>query len=264
MSTKDIAKKMQPMTQGRGSGIPRYGGGWMHQWSHVYALQNELLYRPRNGDWFRACEVWHLGRHTGVAMNVEHFSNILKQCILVGQWEQSFKVLTQMRREAIRPDVIGVGAVMAACAEAGKWERCVQVAQFFEGQQKMKLDSNCMYALQVAYAKAGKHREVLQVAERQHDTGMPLLEANLDVCFDSADKIQSNSSTMEADHRLAEQGRIQELEGGYGQDGSGGRSISIEDDADSLIDNREYAYAVLRKIVPEKKLRRLPVPDTKL
>jgi len=142
---------MHPRSSGQGL-FPRYGGGWMHQFGHVYALQQELLNRDAC-NWFRAVELWHCARQEGVAMNVTHFNAILRQCVPPAAWEQSLKVLEQMQRERIRPDVVGVGSVLATCAEARRPQEVETVFNHF--QKAVLLDSVCHLARIRARAESG-------------------------------------------------------------------------------------------------------------
>src|SRR5688500_143844 len=126
---------MRPPKMGIGH-LPRYGGGWMHQFGHVYALQQELLSRePRT--WFRAIELWHTARHEGLALNSAHYGKILQACVPAAQWHAALQVLSQMRRDAIRPDIVGVGSALAACARAQRWEEALNTFRYFQGEAKM-------------------------------------------------------------------------------------------------------------------------------
>lgn len=153
---------MHPRVSGQGF-LPRYGGGWMHQFGHVYALQQELL-APDRCNWFRAAELWHTARHEGLALNSAHYSNILRQCAHASAWEQSLMVLRQMRRDALRPDVPSVACAMVSCADSGRWEETLSL--FGQFQPTMKLDSQCYLALMRA-ANRGHAQHVAIEAGRQ-------------------------------------------------------------------------------------------------
>ena len=171
--------------------MPRFGGGWMHQFGHVYALQQELLSQTRV-DWFHAAELWHTARHEGLALNSAHYTNILRQCVRPAQWQQALVVLRQMRRDAIRPDVVGVACAMASCAEAGQWQAGLAVFHRFE--PVMQLDSQCYVAAMRCCNSAAQWNMTLEMGERQHAAHVPMLPATyvplLEACdwADDADK----------------------------------------------------------------------------
>lgn len=162
---------MHPRQSGQGF-LPRYGGGWMHQFGHVYALQQELLAADRC-NWFRATELWHTARHEGLALNSAHYGNILRQCAHATAWEQSLLVLKQMRRDALRPDVTAVACAMAACADAGKWAETAAIFGSYEA--KMKLDSQCFLALLRACNRAAAHDRALEAGRKQMSERIPFL-----------------------------------------------------------------------------------------
>nr|CCC92359.1 conserved hypothetical protein [Trypanosoma congolense IL3000] len=124
----------------------------MHQFGHVYALQQELLNQEAS-NWFRAMELWHTARHEGVAMNISHYTNILRQCVPPAAWEASLMVLKQMKRENLRPDAVAVGCALAACADARRSEEVEKVFNEFKG--KLKLDSVSYLALTKPECRAG-------------------------------------------------------------------------------------------------------------
>jgi hypothetical protein len=116
----------------RGLGVlPRYGGGWMHQFGHVYALQQELL-NKRDADWFRAMELWHTARHEGVALNVSHFTNVLQHIVIdEGPWVAALQVLRQMRTQALRADCRAVSLALAALANDARWSEALRCFAHF-------------------------------------------------------------------------------------------------------------------------------------
>ncbi|EPY37775.1 hypothetical protein AGDE_06159 [Angomonas deanei] len=155
----------------------------MHQFGHVYALQQELLDTNTN-DWFRAVELWHTARQEGVAMNNQHFSNILRQCVSPGAWEQSLQVLKQMKRENIRPDVVGVGSILASLVEGGQSDKVEELFNEYSG--KMLLDSVCYLALIKAKVKSGDTKGALEVGKRQEDDRVPSLPYTYITLLDAA------------------------------------------------------------------------------
>ncbi|XQJ27448.1 hypothetical protein NXY56_003448 [Leishmania guyanensis] len=162
---------MHPRTSGQGF-FPRYGGGWMHQFGHVYALQQELL-DPSANNWFRAVELWHTARQEGVAMNVSHFTSILRQCIQPGAWVQSLQVLEQMKRENIRPDVVGVGCALAACVEGMHYGEVEDIFAAFH--KTMLLDSICHLALIRARQESGNVKAAIAAGRQQQAEQVPFL-----------------------------------------------------------------------------------------
>lgn len=123
----------------RGTGkLPRYGGGWMHQFGHVYLLQQEFLQRPSAdaSDWFRAMELWHTARHEGLALNVAHYSNVLAHCAAPesgAPWGAALAVLRQMRRDALRADCGVVALALQCCAREARWAEALRVFGHFAG-----------------------------------------------------------------------------------------------------------------------------------
>lgn len=109
---------LRPPLRGQGK-LPRYGGGWMHQFGHVYLLQQELLY-PRSSDWFRAMELWHTAAHEGLALNVAHYTAMLRQLVGSGQWEQTLAVVHEMKVRALRQDSTSLGCALAVLTECGR------------------------------------------------------------------------------------------------------------------------------------------------
>ncbi|KAG5478362.1 hypothetical protein CUR178_05077 [Leishmania enriettii] len=162
---------MHPRTSGQGL-LPRYGGGWMHQFGHVYALQQELL-DPSANNWFRAVELWHTARQEGVAMNASHYTSILRQCVQPGAWAQSLQVLKQMKRESLRPDVVGVGCALAACVEG---QHYAEVEDIFASFHKtMLLDSVCHLALIRARQESGNAKGAIAAGRQQQVEQVPFL-----------------------------------------------------------------------------------------
>ena len=183
---------MRPPVSGTGV-MPRFGGGWMHQFGHVYALQHELLSLTR-ADWFHAVELWHTARHEGLALNTTHYTNILRQCVRPAQWEQSLVVLRQMRRDAIRPDVVGVACTMAACAEAEQWQQGLQVLAHFE--KKMQLDSQCYLAAMRCCNSAKQWELTIKVGELQEAASIPLLPASYVPLLEACDALNDADKAL--------------------------------------------------------------------
>jgi hypothetical protein len=163
----------------------------MHQFGHIYALQQELL-SANASDWYRAMELWHTARREGVALNVAHYRNILRQCAGAAQtpsttttrttvrvanggsrsnethtaarrrsgdvWVRALEVLQQMRVEALRPDTTCVAAAISCCAGAAQWEVAVGIAAHYgaAGRSRMLLDSAACEGVARACAAAGR------------------------------------------------------------------------------------------------------------
>lgn len=172
----------------------------MHQFGHVYALQQELLNAEAN-NWFRAMELWHTARHEGVAMNVSHYTNILRQCVPPTAWEASLMVLKQMRRENIRPDVVGVGCALAACADANRSEEVEKVFSCFSG--KLKLDSICYLALIKAKMSRGGYAEALAVGREQDADGVPFLPHTYTHLLEAAEVADDGEMALELARRMS-------------------------------------------------------------
>lgn len=199
--------------------VPRYGGGWMHQFGHVYALQMELLAKSR-GNWFRAVELWHTARHEGLALNNTHYTNILRQCAQAAQWEQSLLVLKQMRRDAIRPDPTGVSCAMVACVEAHQWEPAVDVFTHYNSTVKLKLGAHCFMAASIAMNKSGRHNDAVRfgseavefIESAPGDFEVLLLESLdraddkqlVEMCHRRIRHVKQLASTLESSNRLDE------------------------------------------------------------
>ena len=187
--------------------MPRFGSGWMHQFGHVYALQKELL-NPHRDDWFRALELWHTGRHVGVAFNAAHYRMIAKQLVALptttpgaaeaastatpttaaapaavargerrrktaaAPWHVGLRVLAQMQRDAVRPDVVTVGCVLASCADHARWAEALSVVAKYAGDKKQRLDEQCRRAAAVACARAGRN-EAEAILQLSHVMALP-------------------------------------------------------------------------------------------
>lgn len=162
---------MHPRISGQGW-LPRYGGGWMHPFGHIYALQQELL-NPNASNWFHASELWCTARKEGVALNVAHASNLLRQCVQPAAWEQALVVLAQMQRESLRPDVVCVGSILAACTEAGQYTRVEEV--FAAYARTMQLDSVCYLALIRSRVERGDAAGAVAAGREQEKDGVPFL-----------------------------------------------------------------------------------------
>ncbi|CCW62655.1 unnamed protein product [Phytomonas sp. EM1] len=162
---------MHPRSSGQGF-LPRYGGGWMHQFGHVYALQQELL-NPDANNWFRAAELWHTARHEGIAMNVSHYRNALRQCVRPGAWEQALRFLSQMERDNIRPDVNCVSNILATCVEGKRPQEVEEVFKTYS--QEMMLDSVCYLALIRSRVESGRPVEAVEAGRVQETQGVPFL-----------------------------------------------------------------------------------------
>lgn len=166
-----LPSTMHPRASGQGI-FPRYGGGWMHQFGHIYALQQELL-DPNAQNWFRAVELWHTARQEGVAMNTTHFTNILRQCVQPGAWAQSLQMLRQMKREHIRPDVVGVGCAMAACVEGQHYAAVEDIFNTFHAS--MQLGSVCHLARIRAKQECGDTKGAIAAGRQQEQEQVPFL-----------------------------------------------------------------------------------------
>ncbi|KAF8302030.1 hypothetical protein TcBrA4_0051050 [Trypanosoma cruzi] len=132
----------------------------MHQFGHVYALQQELL-NPQASNWFRAVELWHTARHEGVALNSAHYTSILRPVRAAESVGSLTAGARQVQREGIRPDVVGVGCVLATCADADRISEVEEVFNEFSG--KMALDSVCYLALIKAKMAGGRWKEAIAV-----------------------------------------------------------------------------------------------------
>lgn len=155
----------------------------MHQFGHVYALQQELL-SPSRSDWFRAAELWHTARHEGLALNSAHYTNILRQCVPSAAWEQALLTLKQMSRDALRPDVTGVACSMAACVDAKRYHEAAAVFTLFHS--KMKLDSQCHLAMVRAQSGAGQHASAIESGAKQMDERIPMIPETVSAMIDAA------------------------------------------------------------------------------
>lgn len=171
----------------------------MHQFGYVYALQQELLNSDAN-DWFHAMELWHTARQEGVAMNSAHYTNLLRQCVQPAAWEASLSVLRQMKRESIRPDVVGVGAVLAACAEAKRIDEVEAVFTTF--RRTMLLDSVCYLALIRARAEAGRAAEALAAGRQQDEDRVPFLPYTYSYLLEAANTADDASYGLELVYRM--------------------------------------------------------------
>lgn len=175
----------------------------MHQFGHVYALQQELLAQDKS-NWFRAVELWHTARQEGLALNCAHYTNILRQCVKPAAWEQSLKVLKQMRRDAIRPDVVGVACAMAATAEAGRAAETASVFRYFHDEKKMKLDSQCFLALVKAHQSSRNHNEALATGRQQEAEEIPLPPATYVALLESAVAVDNADALLHYVSRMKE------------------------------------------------------------
>lgn len=144
----------------------------MHQFGHVYALQQELL-DPNANNWFRAVELWHTARQEGIAMNSSHYTAILRQCVQPGVWAQSLQLLRQMKRENVRPDVVGVGCALAACVEGKHYAAVEDIFMTF--RSTMLLDSVCHLALIRARQESGDAAGAIQAGRQQQAEQVPFL-----------------------------------------------------------------------------------------
>ena len=136
---------------GAGS-LPRYGGGWQHQFSHVNCLQREML-QPSRSDWFRACELWHTARQEGVALNIAHYQRLSSQLVREAKWEQALAMLGCMRRQAVRPDADVLASVAAACVEAGRLSETVLVVEYHAETLKLRQNDQLRAVLHEARAR---------------------------------------------------------------------------------------------------------------
>ena len=200
-----------PSIRGLGR-LPRYGGGWMHQFSHTYLLQQELLQKDVDTDWFRATELWHTARHEGLALNIAHYTNILQQCAVDcgGPWHAALRVLAQMRRDALRADCTAVGLALATCAKDRRWEEALAVFQFYSTSSSLPSASASTSAARAAagavttgskYAGSGLRMDSVCVAAVTHAC----------VAAGRADRaaefVASASASAAADQRRQEPGR---------------------------------------------------------
>lgn len=178
---------MNPLKSGTGL-FPRYGGGWMHQFGHVYALQQEMLKKESN-NWFRAIELWHTAREEGIALNSAHYGNILRQCVKPAAWKAAIMVLRQMKKESIRPDVVGIGCALAACVEAKRYD---DVEMIFKQYSKlMVLDSICFFALVRSRMEQGNAIGAIDAGKMQDREDIlfapAAVELLLEACLETSD-----------------------------------------------------------------------------
>ncbi|CCW65913.1 unnamed protein product, partial [Phytomonas sp. Hart1] len=162
---------MHPRTSGLGL-LPRYGGGWMHQFGHIYALQQELL-NPDGNNWFRAAELFCTARHEGLALNVSHYRNALRQCVRPGAWAQALQFLSQMDQEGIRLDVNCVSNILTTCVEGKRPQEVEEVFRKYSG--KMMLDSVCYLALIISRVENKRPMEAIEAGRVQEAQGVPFL-----------------------------------------------------------------------------------------
>ena len=157
----------------------------MHQFGHVYSLQHEML-NPVSNDWFRALELWHSAREEGVALNVSHYSNILRQCVSGSAWEASLDVLNKMKEDGIRADCTGVGASLSCCADAGRWEEALSVFNRFKDSERLKLDSHCYLAVLKVLKASGKADAAYAVVADQANASVPLQQETYELLLECA------------------------------------------------------------------------------
>ncbi|KNH06377.1 hypothetical protein XU18_2882 [Perkinsela sp. CCAP 1560/4] len=127
--------------------IPRFSGGWMHQFGHIYALQREMS-KPTNS-WFRAMELWHVARSEGVPYSSYNYAHILQMCNRDTQWSQAMKICTQMHREGISLETDCAQHILAACVRSGQWEMTLQ---FFAEMRRRGIQLNELCVLSVVIA----------------------------------------------------------------------------------------------------------------
>lgn len=184
---------MHPGKAGPGV-FPRFGGGWMHQFGHVYALQQELL-NPTTNDWFRAMELWHTAREEGIALNAAHYSNMLRQCVQPAAWNAAVSILNQMKRENIRPDVVGVGCAMAACVEASKPR---EVELLFERFSKvMLLDSICYLALMRSRMQRSNFEGTINAGRQQAEAKVPYSPNTIQILLEASCAVKNDAYVEE-------------------------------------------------------------------
>lgn len=247
-----------PRLLGPGS-LPRFGSGWMHQFGAVYCLQQELL-NARAASWFRAFELWHAARDEGIALNVSHYRNMTRQCVLAQRWDAALRVVAQMRRDAIRADAAVVGSVLSCCADAAKWQEAARVLQHFSVTEKLRLDAHCYHAAALASLRGHRWQTALTLSapllSRQLTVG-PGTTALVDAS--SARSAGGASSPARRDFTRKLSVRL--------PDSSSGPLLLEEGHADTLLEacrlggQREFAMAVLRAAPPRLQRAVLPTPS---
>lgn len=171
----------------------------MHQFGHVYALQQELL-DVQAQNWFRAMELWHTARQEGVAMNSSHFTNIARQCVQPGAWEQALWVIQQQKRECIRPDVVCVGCVLATCVHAKRYDEVERIFKTFS--QSMMLDSVCYLALIRARSERGDVQAVMEAGRAQEAAGVPFLPHTYEFLLEAVCDVEDDAYAVELVRRM--------------------------------------------------------------
>lgn len=119
-------------------------------------------------------------------MNVDHYNNILRQCVAPGKWVQGMEVLKRMKLDSTRPDVVSVGCVLAACAMDAEWNSALVLLSRFE--KKILLDSNCYSAVMQAANRAGQHNIAASVFAEQERRRIPILSASCVQLLEAGEK----------------------------------------------------------------------------
>ena len=157
----------------------------MHQFGHVYSLQHEML-NPAADDWFRALELWHSAREEGVALNVAHYSNMLRQCVTASPWEASLSVLSKMKEDGIRADATCVAMSLSSCADKGRWREALHVLHHYRDNEKLKLDSQCYLGALRSLKQSGQTERMYAVAADQARSSVPLSQGSYELLLEAA------------------------------------------------------------------------------
>mmetsp|Transcript_26090 Transcript_26090/g.40702 ORF Transcript_26090/g.40702 Transcript_26090/m.40702 type:complete len:225 (-) Transcript_26090:21-695(-) len=150
--------------------VPRFSGGYMHQFVHIYALHREM--EKTTNSWFRAMELWHIARDEGVPYSSFNYAHILRFCTRDKQWEQSLTILSQMDDEGITLDTDCAQQILTACVRCERWDVALQ---FFEKVQSRGVRLNELSLLSVMMALRRKARYNQSLADHSSRLAIELL-----------------------------------------------------------------------------------------
>jgi len=135
----------------------------MHQFGHIYALQQEMT--RTDISWFRAMELWHTSRHEGIPYATKNYAHLLRFCNRDSQWEQAFVIFRQMRASAVSVNVSCVHNILVAAVKGGQWKRCLAAYDHFKSRDGILYDEMCYLAAVRAAQQGGQWQTAMCVLE---------------------------------------------------------------------------------------------------
>ncbi|CAE6934975.1 unnamed protein product [Symbiodinium sp. CCMP2456] len=163
-------------------------------------LRDVLGVMAKAGKWKHACGVLTAHMDTGPnsdrqdRLRVAKFDNaalnaVIAACTEAARWEKALEVLQAGRGMRIQTDVVNHNAALAACARAAQWRSALELLAAMTLATGATAADVASFSIAItACEKAGRSREASQLMEDMASAGLPLDAIAFSACISACEK----------------------------------------------------------------------------